>query len=664
MRKNAYEANEGHIFGVMVHSASVAAIVRDFSARERINCHICVTTHESALDDAAALLARGCEVLVCHGGSREVIYCQYSQQTVFIERSDMDLLKALLKAGKETREVILTAHETERRDIALMESLTGMHIHDVRYMDQRTLERKLAALIRKGVRVAVGGGATALAMARLGGTTFLDEPRPENIRVAFARALALARSRRMEQNWIDSLKDMLAFSKEGMLFIGTNGKVLFANAVALRLFNVESGDALAPFFEKLLVADVLADARPREDVLVDIRNRKMFISSFPVSISAENRGVVVFIHDVESLQGMNLKIRKNLHERGFIAKHDLNDLHGDCAPMRLLKRKVRMYAATDAPVLIHGETGSGKELVAHSLHMASPRYNEPFVPINCSALPENLLESELFGYEEGAFTGARKGGKQGLFELAHKGTLFLDEIGGVGLSMQARLLRVLEAKEIMRVGGDRIIPVDVRILSASHTPLHELITQGRFRADLFYRLRGLSLSLPPLRERGEDILRLARWALARRGKSEAALLPEICARLMSYHWPGNVRELMAVIDTYAILLGEREHDLQCFLEVFDSWGSPGQAPAVPQLASAPPPGQTPFMAYPKRAVAESAPGTAQTFKERLARIRLDMAREALAVCGGNQKRAARQLGLSYTTFRRLLGAGRTDPADG
>ncbi|WP_300881837.1 PrpR N-terminal domain-containing protein, partial [uncultured Desulfovibrio sp.] len=159
MRKNAYEANEGHILGVMVHSASVAAIVRDFSARERINCHICVTTHESALDDAAALLARGCEVLVCHGGSREAIYCQYSQQTVFIERSDMDLLKALLKAGKETREVILTAHETERHDIALMESLTGMHIHDVRYMDQRTLERKLAALIRKGVRVAVGGGA-------------------------------------------------------------------------------------------------------------------------------------------------------------------------------------------------------------------------------------------------------------------------------------------------------------------------------------------------------------------------------------------------------------------------------------------------------------------------------------------------------------------------
>ncbi len=251
-----------------------------------------------------------------------------------------------------------------------------------------------------------------------------------------------------------------------------------------------------------------------------------------------------------------------------------------------------------------------------------------------------------------------------MFELAHKGTLFLDEIGGVGLSMQARLLRVLEAKEIMRVGGDRIIPVDVRILSASHTPLHELITQGRFRADLFYRLRGLSLSLPPLRERGEDILRLARWALTRRGKSEAALLPEICARLMSYHWPGNVRELMAVIDTYAILLGEREHDLQCFLEVFDSWGRPGQVPAVPQLASAPPPGQAPFMAYPKRAAAEPAPGAAQTFKERLARIRLDMAREALAVCGGNQKRAARQLGLSYTTFRRLLGAGRTDPADG
>ncbi len=630
------------LFGVMVHSVSVAAIVREVIARERLNCRVCVTTYESALDDAADLMAQGCEVLVCHGGSRETVYREHSQRTVFIERSDIDLLKALVKAGQETREVILTAYATESRDIALMEALTGMRIHDVRYTDHRILERKLAALIKKGVRVAVGGGGTALIMARLGGTTFLDEPRPENIRIAFARALALSRSRRMERNWADSLKGIIAFSKEGVLFIDRAGKVLFSNDVALRLLNVDTADALAPFFEKLLVPDVLADARPRVDVLADIANRKVLVSSFLLNLNPENSGVVVFIHDVESLQGMSVKIRKELYKRGFTARYDLADIRGNCKAVVRLKQKVRVYAPTDLPVHIMGETGTGKELVAHSLHTASSRHNEPFVPVNCSALPESLLESELFGHEEGAFTGARKGGKQGLFELAHKGTLFLDEIGGIGLAMQARLLRALEAKEIMRVGGDRIIPVDVRILSASHIPLRDLVAQGEFRADLFYRLEGLGIAVPPLRERGEDILHLAAWALARRGRSEAALSPEIRARLRDYGWPGNVRELVAVLDAYAILLGDRENDLDCFLEVFNDRGCSAR-PAPPPH----PPAEARRVSLP--------------LKDRLARIRLDLLREALDNCGGNQKRAARELGLGYTTVRRLLAATEASP---
>lgn len=639
MSRNRHFSEDGHIFGAMVHSASVAAIVRDFITREHINCHICITTHASALEDAASLLARGCEVLICHGGSREAVFREYSQQTVFIERSDMDLLKALLKAGKETHEVILTAHEAEVRDIALMESLTGIHIHDVRYTDQHVLERKLASLIKKGIRVAVGGGATALAMARLGGVTFLDEPRPEHIRIAFARALALARSRRMEQNWLDNLRGMLAFSKEGVLLIGRQCRVLFANAVALRLLDAENPEALTPLLKKLPVAEVLADARSRVDELMEIGRRRMFISSFPMTINAEEQGVVVFIHDVESLQGMHLKIRKDLHERGFTAKHGLADLHGNSPGMQRLRQKIRIYAGTDIPVLILGETGSGKELVAHSLHTSSPRFNEPFVPVNCSALPETLLESELFGHEEGAFTGARKGGKQGLFELAHKGTLFLDEIGSISPAMQARLLRVLEAKEVMRVGGDRIIPVDVRILSASHMPLHELVAQGKFRADLFYRLKGLSITLPPLRERGDDILLLARRTLARRGKSDAALTPEIRAILRSYHWPGNVRELVAVLDAYTILLEDKEADLDCFLEVFDDRNGAEAAPC-PTTA----PGAAP------------GPSADGTLRERMARLRCRILKETLTNCGGNQKRAAEALGLSYSTFRRMLGA--------
>ena len=166
-------------------------------------------------------------------------------------------------------------------------------------------------------------------------------------------------------------------------------------------------------------------------------------------------------------------------------------------------RRAQIYAETDATVLIQGETGTGKELIAQSIHNHSGRRNQPFVAVNCSALPESLLESELFGYEDGAFTGAKKGGKRGLFELAHRGTLFLDEIGELSPNLQARLLRALQEREIMRIGGDSIIPVDVRIIAATNKDLRGLVEEGSFREDLYYRLNMLFLHLPPLRERRE-----------------------------------------------------------------------------------------------------------------------------------------------------------------
>jgi len=177
---------------------------------------------------------------------------------------------------------------------------------------------------------------------------------------------------------------------------------------------------------------------------------------------------------------------------------------------------VVLYARSPATVLIQGETGTGKELVAQAIHRENPRMaagNRPFVAVNCGAIAESLLESELFGYEEGAFTGSRRGGHAGLFEAAHRGTLFLDEIGEMPLTLQTRLLRVLEEREIVRVGGTRPIPVDVRIISATHCDLEQRIRAGRFRADLFYRLAVLRLMLPPLRERSDDLIPLAVWCL-------------------------------------------------------------------------------------------------------------------------------------------------------
>ncbi|MCA1322971.1 propionate catabolism operon regulatory protein PrpR [Herbaspirillum sp. alder98] len=248
------------------------------------------------------------------------------------------------------------------------------------------------------------------------------------------------------------------------------------------------------------------------------------------------------------------------------ARHHLSDLRGDSAAMEAVRQSITLFARSPASVLIQGETGSGKELAAQAIHRAHPltqgRPQRPFVAVNCGALAESLLESELFGHEEGAFTGARRGGRPGLFEAANGGTLLLDEIGEMPLPLQTRLLRVLEERQVMRVGGTRAIAIDVRIISATHCELEARVREGRFRADLYYRLAVLRLRLPPLRERTQDLPLLAQWCLkqalaALDVRAHANLHAELarCAPLLgSYAWPGNVRELRNVMERVALWL--------------------------------------------------------------------------------------------------------------
>jgi propionate catabolism operon transcriptional regulator len=311
------------------------------------------------------------------------------------------------------------------------------------------------------------------------------------------------------------------------------------------------------------------------------------------------------------------------------ARHGINDLRGDSPVMETVRQSIVLFARSPATVLIHGETGSGKELAAQAIHRESPRARQPFVAINCGAVAESLLESELFGYEEGAFTGSRRGGHAGLFEAAHRGTLFLDEIGEMPLPLQTRLLRVLEEREVVRVGGTRPIPVNVRILSATHCNLDQRVRDGRFRADLFYRLGVLRLSLPPLRDRPEDLVALAQWclktALAALGaRPHANLHAEVLAcepLLNAYAWPGNVRELRNLMERAALFLAAEP--LQALSPSF-------LMTVAPELAN--------NSLTAARAVSESA----ETIEQVLARF------------DGNREAAAKHLGISRTTLWRKI----------
>ncbi|RZT01868.1 transcriptional regulator, propionate catabolism operon regulatory protein [Duganella sp. CF402] len=321
------------------------------------------------------------------------------------------------------------------------------------------------------------------------------------------------------------------------------------------------------------------------------------------------------------------------------AKHGINDLRGDSAAMETVRQSVVLYAKSPATVLIQGETGCGKELVAQAIHREAPRtlgQNRPFVAVNCGAIAESLLESELFGHEEGAFTGARRGGHAGLFEAANRGTLFLDEIGEMPLTLQTRLLRVLEEREVVRVGGTRPIPVNVRIISATHCDLEQRVREGRFRADLFYRLAVLRLRLPPLRARAEDVLPLAEWSLknalaslgARPHPNLHAEMTACAPLLQRYDWPGNVRELRNLTERLALFLAAEP--LQALTPAF-------VLSVAPELAARP--------------IADAPVGMELAKPAPTERVS-----EVLARFGGRRDAAADYLGISRTTLWRKLKA--------
>lgn len=309
------------------------------------------------------------------------------------------------------------------------------------------------------------------------------------------------------------------------------------------------------------------------------------------------------------------------------ARYHLDDIIGDSPMLQRAKAMAQEVAKSMSTTLVFGETGTGKELFAQAMHNLSPRANQPFVAINCGALPESLVESSLFGYEEGSFTGARKKGMPGVFEQADKGTLFLDEVSEMPLHLQVKLLRVIQEREVVRVGGSKTIPIDVRIVASTNKPLQKLVQAGRFRADLFYRLNVVELEIPPLRARKEDLPALACFFIEKfsrmMGKNIHDITPAAIDVLRAYDWPGNVRELQNCME-HAFNVAEGESVRSEYLPRY-----------IRQAHEALPPG-------------------AQSYRAEMDKVEREILVHALRECGGNKTAAANRLGLNRTTLWRML----------
>ncbi|WP_289140025.1 sigma-54-dependent Fis family transcriptional regulator [uncultured Brevibacillus sp.] len=349
------------------------------------------------------------------------------------------------------------------------------------------------------------------------------------------------------------LQQTLDMVQDGVIAYDLDGKITFFNTAAEALFecSVQEANQLSvkSLFERVRInLDVMAEEF--NDCLLLIKKHRVLASRQVIEENGHFTGGVLTLKAARHVEEQELKLR--LHAKGYHAKFSFSDLVTSSIRMKKVVEQAEKMAGSDLAVLILGESGTGKELFAHAIHQASARASFPFVAVNCSSLPDNLLESELFGYEEGAFTGARKGGKPGLFEQAHKGTIFLDEIGDISPNMQSRLLRVLQQKEVLKVGGTRLLPVDVRVIAATNRDLARMVNDGAFRTDLYYRLKVLQLLIPPLRERKEDIPLLSAHFLRRRGANETLLEP-LLGSLVKHNWHGNVRELESAMEYVAFM---------------------------------------------------------------------------------------------------------------
>lgn len=289
------------------------------------------------------------------------------------------------------------------------------------------------------------------------------------------------------------------------------------------------------------------------------QNRDVLVNVAPVIVDGKLKGSVGVIHDVSEISQLTNELhRARQIIRTLEAKYSFEDIAGDSEGIRLAIMQAKLAASTPATVLLRGESGTGKELFAHAIHNESDRKYNKFVRVNCAAISESLLESELFGYEEGAFSGAKRGGKRGLFEEANNGSIFLDEIGELSPAMQAKLLRVLQEKEIRRVGGTKAIPINVRVIAATNVHLEEAILNGKFREDLYYRLNKLPIMIPALRDRVGDIEQIGERLIGKinqdYGRNVEGITSSALKQLMAYHWPGNVRELENVLGRAVIFM--------------------------------------------------------------------------------------------------------------
>jgi propionate catabolism operon transcriptional regulator len=614
---------------------------------DRAEVRVFDRSFEDALETIRSLSQAGerVDVLVAAGSNGAYLRDHAGLPVALVDVSTTDALQALADARTLGRRVGIVNFGRVLPGLERWKDLLrGLQVEQHSYVTPEEARAAVAELAARGYEVIVGPGPACDVAERAGLKSVLLFSF-ECVCGTLERAIEMAQAVRAERERRDQLASFIDHIDEAVVGVDTGERITIANSGFGRLLGLGPGELLgrplSSVVPELGLTRVLETGSPQLRSFQKLGTRSLVVSRVPVRTHGVLTGAVLTCQDSRTLLRVDRDLRSELRPRSFIARYELEGIVGKSPGIRAARTLAERYATTDGTVLITGESGTGKEMFAQGIHNASHRRERPFVAINCAAFPETLLESELFGYEEGAFTGSRRGGRAGLFEAAHGGTIFLDEVGDVPITLQTRLLRVLQERQVLRLGSNDPTPIDVRVVAATNRDLMKEIARGGFRADLYYRLNILPIHVPPLRARLEDIAPIAetllREALARH--RVPATHPDPLALVLplieAYAWPGNVRELENVLERIAVC---------CLHRAAPSGGVPVSElrAVVPEL----------FQVSPER------PGAGADLRRARGAEETVVIHRVVGECDGNMTEAAKRLGVGRSTLYRKLKAAR------
>lgn len=532
---------------------------------------------EDAVQLAKEKVSNGAKVIISRGMTANYLRTNLDVPVVEIKYDFFHFAYALRKALSITNEVaiigFIDAYRLAKRAVEFVQG-EGEKIHVVILPDGSQIEDNINSLSEIGIKTFVGGNLVVSTAKRKGYNCVLVEADERVVEEAIVNAQYELRIHIEQEEKVELIQSIISSTSNGIFALNRNWDIVAANPIALKYLQIKGarqyGEAIRELFKDSQIIQTIETGEHVTGDLITLGDYEIVMNSSPIVVEKELRGAVIMMQETSHIKDLDFKIRKKQMYKGHVARKTFDDIIGESYAIKLCKKKAIQYAKVDSTILIQGSTGTGKEIFAQSIHNASLRASKPFVAINCAALPPSLLESELFGYVKGAFSGANSEGKAGIFEIAHTGTIFLDEISEASLDVQARLLRVIQEKEITRIGDDKVIPVDVRILTATNRDLLQEISNKKFREDLFYRLSVLELKLPALSERKDDIPVLAKH-IAKEISSRMCLkkvhvTSDAIKVLESIPLEGNVRQLSNIIERALVISNFTVVDEDCVIE--------------------------------------------------------------------------------------------------